>query len=161
MPTYELNDLTKWQHLPIDGIVFFYDESTDADKKVTFRNIREQGANWSIVPIKSKGKDSKGNARLIGYKLEGSITILENEIDNYTALLAYMEQDPVDIYINLKGTNSNAGEIDFRFNNLDGFRHFSHTVSIVSSDGKDPQIKIDFQGRVHKTRLVYNPTYSL
>ena len=162
MAVYTINQITGWKHLPVDGIVFFYNASSDSVDKVTVRNILE-GASWSIEEIKSKYKDRNGTPRLVGLQLRGSITLLEN-FEKLLGLPRYYMQsnNPVDILIALKGTYSNADEFMFRFNlNTDKFASFTTSVTTLSSDGEDTKIKIDFSGRVHPNRLNLSPTYTL
>ena len=124
MPNYNINDLTGWKHLPIDGVVFFYDDTDDDDNTVTVRNLIEGGASWTLSEIKSKHKDANGNSKVVALGLQGSITLLENDIYTLRTMVNFMQsQNPVDIYIQLKGDRANAGEISFRFNNLDNWRH--------------------------------------
>ncbi|MFA7327139.1 MAG: hypothetical protein WC121_10775 [Candidatus Kapaibacterium sp.] len=162
MPVFNVNNLQGWKHLPIDGIVFFYNDSDDDDDKVTVRNILE-GASWSIEEIKSKYKDRNGVSRLVGLQLKGSIVLLENKTYLLGAMPFYMQSNnPVDILIALKGTYSNADEFMFRFNlNTGKFASFATTITTLSSDGEDTKIKIDFSGRVHIDRLNLSPTYTL
>lgn len=162
MAIFNVNNLQGWKHLPIDGIVFFYNDSDDDVDKVTVRNILE-GASWSIEEIKSKYKDLNGVPRVVGLQLKGSITLLENKAYLLGALPTYMQSNnPVDIFIALKGTYSNADEFKFRFNSsTTKFANFTTTVTTISSDGEDTKIKIDFLGRVHPDRLNLSPTYTL
>ncbi|MCA9386181.1 hypothetical protein KC717_06040 [Candidatus Dojkabacteria bacterium] len=162
MAVFNVNNLQGWKHLPVDGIVFFYNDSDDNVDKVTVRNILE-GASWSIEEIKSKYKDRNGVSRVVGLLLKGSITLLENKTYLLGALPVYMQQNnPVDIFIGLKGTYSNADESKLRFDlNKTKMGSFSTTVTTISSDGEDTKIKIDFLGRIHPDRLNLSPTYTL
>ena len=162
MPAYNINDLTGWKHLPIDAIVFFYDKLTDADNKVTVRNIIEGGANWTLSEIKSKHKDADGNPRIVALGLQGSITLLENDIYTLRTMVDYMKaSNPVDMYIKLKGDRANAGDISFRFNDSDLWRHFSTTLTQFSDDGINTKLKIDFIGRANPDAFVFNPAYTI
>ena len=161
MAIFDINNLQGWKHLTVDGIVFFYNASDDTIDKVTVRNILE-GSSWSLEEIKSKYKDVNGNPRNVGLQLKGSITLLENKAYLENGSIAYMQQNnPVDIFIALKGTQSNADESKFRFNTGSDFANFTTTVTRVSSDAEDVKIKIDFSGRVHIDSLNTSPTYTL
>lgn len=148
MPTYD--NVTQWKILPIYRFILFFPTPPPVGTAHIFLNL-VQGSTFSFRPIYSNVKANNGFNRVVGFQVEGTIIIPQNNIgDLWETLNAIITQKPDTITLDL--LDKEYLKIVFSNNS-----NFSFDFEIEYDDNiMGPVVKINFRGMLNKNTIEEN-----